>query len=321
MTSDTPPPTRQQLQDLRAALPDLAFDPARDAQVPLTHLADRYLNYYGLEFGDAFFHRWGRVVFAPYTIAAHYWLPNGAGTIPPQGMVLIVHGYFDHVGLYGHLIRHLLDAGYGVVAFDLPGHGLSSGERASIATFDHYVEVMEELLARLETVFTCPLGAVGQSTGGAILLKHLERGGTRDFHRVSVLAPLVEPAWWWLNKLVYALAHKRLQSIKRKLTASSSDPQLLPFLKADPLQADRIPIEWIGAMKGWVGEVRSMTPCEYPVSVIQGTADKTLAWRSNLRLLGRKFPRARVERVEGAQHHMVNEAPALRERIFDLLDF
>lgn len=321
MTSDTEPPTRQQLRELRAALPELAFDPARDHPVAPAKPANHYLSYYGLPFHERVFHRWGKVVCGAYTIATHYWLPEPSGAIPGRGMVLIVHGYFDHVGLYGHLVRHLLDKGCGVVAFDLPGHGLSSGERASIATFDHYVEVMEELLARLEARFAGPLGAVGQSTGGAILLKHLERGDSRDFTRVAVLAPLVAPAWWGLNKLTYALTHRFLKGIKRKFMANSGDPEFLPFLQADPLQSDYIPIEWIGAMKRWVEEVQSMAPCDAPVTIVQGTADKTLAWRSNLRLLEEKFPRARVEIVAGAQHHMVNETPELRERILERLGF
>jgi lysophospholipase len=321
MSNVSQPPTLQQLQDLRACLPDLAFDPDKDQPISQTLLAAHYLRYFGIDFEGKYFHRWGRVMLPTYTIASHYWLPALATDLPEKGMVVIVHGYFDHVGLYGHLIRYLLESGYGVVAFDLPGHGLSSGERASIESFTHYVEVFKALLAEIQGKFNVPVSAIGQSTGGAILLKYLANGGD-GVGKVTLLAPLVEPAYWWFNRAIYALSGHRLKGMKRKFLANSSDGNFVNFLAhGDPLQARYIPIAWIGAMKSWVDECRAMVPCDHPVTVLQGTADTTLAWRFNLKLLTKKFPQGRFVQIEGARHHLVNERDELREQVFEQMGF
>ena len=321
--------TLDQLHELAAGLPDLAFSPSRDSLPALGELTTSYLDYYGIDFRDDYFYRLGRLIHAPYTLACHYWLPleHGEPRVPEKGVVMVIHGYFDHVGLYGHLIRYLLGCGYGVMAFDLPGHGLSSGERASIESFDHYVEVFQALLALVKSQFNCPVSAVGQSTGGAILLKHLaetceETGSAHPaLDRVTLLAPLVEPAFWWFNKLVYALSRHRIKGIPRKFRDNSADSAFCRFLREDPLQPDFLPIDWLGAMKGWVEECRDMPPCPCPVTILQGKRDTTLSWRSNIKLLQKKFPNADIHLLDGVQHHMVNESPELREKILGLTGF
>ena len=317
--------TLEQIHDLRACLPDISFMPEADKSVSLPELESAYLNYYGIDFRTDHFHRFGRVVLPPYTIAVHYWLPTTRPSRPAKGVVMIVHGYFDHMGLFEHLTDFLLKRGYGVVGFDLPGHGLSSGERASIESFDHYVDVFDELLKMVHQGFTCPVSAIGQSTGGAILLKHLalshEREISPGLDKVTLLAPLIEPAMWWFNKWVYALVRKRVKGIKRKFRKNSEDPAFLDFLKKDPLQARQLPMPWLGAMKRWVNEARKMHPCPYPVNILQGKKDATLAWRANTKLLKKKYPNSQITLLDDVKHHMVNEAPPLREKIFSMMGF
>jgi alpha-beta hydrolase superfamily lysophospholipase len=315
----------EQIHDLRACLPDITFTPEADRPVVLTELEANYLNFYHIDFREDHFHRFGRVILPPYTIAVHYWLPDKIPAIPAKGMVILLHGYFDHMGLFEHLTRYLLAQGYGVVGFDLPGHGLSSGERASIESFDHYVTVFEALLKRVKNGFACPVSAIGQSTGGAILLKHLADNHSQNnpvvLDKVTLLAPLVEPAMWWFNKWVYLLTRNRLRGIKRKFRNNSQDKTFLEFIKKDPLQAHLLPMAWLGAMKRWVTECRKMKPCPHPVTILQGKADSTLAWRFNIKLLGKKFPNGTITLLDDVQHHMVNEAPPLREKIFSLMGF
>lgn len=62
------------------------------------------------------------------------------------GTVFVFHGYFDHAGIYRHLIRFLLELGYNVVVYDMPGHGLSSGKRTSITDFKQYQEALDRVL-------------------------------------------------------------------------------------------------------------------------------------------------------------------------------
>ena len=72
-----------------------------------------------------------------------------------RGTVLICHGYFDYVGLYRHLIAHVLELGYAVLAYDLPGHGLSSGPRGDPG-LPIYREVLDSAWSRPATTFPGP---------------------------------------------------------------------------------------------------------------------------------------------------------------------
>lgn len=60
----------------------------------------------------------------------------------PVGSLFLIHGYFDHLGTLKNLIDESLEKGFAVAVFDLPGHGLSSGNRGAIKSFSDYVEVL-----------------------------------------------------------------------------------------------------------------------------------------------------------------------------------
>ena len=308
------------LDQLRRNLPPLAFDPGTDPDGDTLAGAAEYLRHYHIErasLAPGVRHHMGRVTTNGYRIAAHYWLHP-----TPRGTVFVVHGYFDHVGLYGHLIRHLLARELNVVAFDLPGHGLSDGERVTIASFDHYTEVLGGILARAAAL-PAPWHGVGQSTGGAILIKYLLDGEhPRPLERIALLAPLVHPRHWGLNRLVYLASHRWRKAIDRKFMINSGDPAFLDFVQRhDPLQERHIPLEWIGAMKHWAEALHRLPPSPHPVTLVQGDADTTLDWRYNLRLLGKKLPNLHLHLLPGAQHHLVNEAEAIRTQVFAALAF
>ncbi|MEZ5530484.1 MAG: alpha/beta hydrolase [Porticoccaceae bacterium] len=312
---------RQQLEQLRASMPILKFEASLDSQSPNPE-RDWYLGYYGLELPEDLAvvqYRMGRFPSAGFEIATHYWVPEN-----PRGTYLVVHGYFDHIGLYGHLIRYLLRRGYAVVAFDLPGHGLSSGERVSIESFDHYVDVFSDLLHHCEAHFPKPWKAVGQSTGGAILIKYVMAAKPHhypnDLAQVTVLAPLIRPRDWIKSLRTFKVFHKVLRKVSRTFRPNTANELFNDFLmNADPLQYNFIPLEWVASMKRWTEEFAALPPCDYPLRVVQGDCDATVDWRYNLAALRRKFVNLQVDVIQGAQHHLVNEATWLRDRVFKAL--
>ena len=299
----------------------LTFDPLRDPPTPEEGPMRDYLRFYRLEFDNiaGTTTRSGHLELAGYCIAAHYWLPAVA-----RGTVFLVHGYFDHVGLYRHLIRFLLQQNLAVVAFDLPGHGISSGERVSIASFDRYVHVLAALLERCRERLPQPWHGIGQRTGSAILLKYImvTSPDRQDapLSSVHLLCPLIRPVKWPLSVWIYRLSHRWRERVPRSYRPSSHDPEFLDFVaRQDPLQDHYISVEWVGAMKRWIEEFQLLPPCDYPFHVIQGTADTTVDWRYNLTKMKAKLTRARFTLIDGARHQLVNEAPAIRQRVFEAL--
>lgn len=309
--SDTAP----DFSRLPEALPELHFDLARDGAHQGDSLMRAYLQHYGLALEAEFAsveHRFGRYRVADWDIAAHYWLPN-----EPRGTLVIVHGYFDHSALYRHAVRFALAHDLAVLAYDHPGHGLSSGPRLVIDSFDRYADVLQALLEASRGLFEGPRYALGQSMGGATLLNHLWRHGNALTGRTALLAPLVLPRGWGLSKWLYELLHRWVKEIPRTFIDSSHDADFNRFLaEQDPLQHRRLSVEWVGAMKAWDKTFRRWPVREDTLLMVQGTGDQTVDWPYNLQQIGRKLPNLKVEMVPEAGHHLVNETPKYRDPTF-----
>ncbi len=316
----------EQFQRLHQQLPTLTFNPDIDLVTPSTAAispeATTYLNHYRLNSltdKNDIRHFLGSAKCGSYTVACQYWLPPAAA-----GTVFVIHGYFDHSGLYRHLFQYLLNKNFAVVTFDLPGHGLSDGEQASIASFDHYVEVFESLLVMAQSKLPKPWHCVGQSTGGAIALKHLldEKPEKHLFSNIALLAPLLLPRRWQFVRLFHLLTHRFKSSTPRALEPNSNDPDFVDFLAGhDPLQANHIPLEWIGAMKHWIEEFRDLPPSDFPMHIVQGDLDSTLNWRYNLKQFSGKLPLAKIHVIKGARHHLANEIERIRAETFAAMGF
>ena len=236
------------------------------------------------------------------------------------GAVIIVHGYMDHTGLYGHLIRHLLGRQLTVVCLDLKGHGLSSGAACSITDFGDYVTQVKSVIILCQAHFAGPLHGIGQSMGGSVLMKHCLNQSAHNaypFTSLTLLAPLLQPADWKKNRRLYYFSRWFVKSIKRVFRPSSWDMEFLAFLREqDPLQPTRVPLDWIGAMDQWISEFAQANKVDYPVHIIQGDNDKTLDWKYNLSQFRLTFNALQVTIIKRANHHLVNEEEALRESIF-----
>jgi len=310
---------------LRQSLAPLQFN---DATAESALLA-QYRAHYGLTLGHPELpveHRLGTFdVGGPgsndYQLVCQYFV------LPPErqaGTVFLLHGYFDHVGLFGHLIRHCLRLGLSVVMFDQPGHGLSSGSPASIDSFTRYVGALDGCLQLAEAQqVPKPWHAIGQSTGGAVLIDALQQQTAPLLYaaeRVILLAPLLRPRRWPQTQMLFYLLRRFLRSTPRGFADNSHDREFLEFLKQhDALQSRVIPMDWIQAMVDYQRRFHAAPIGSECLHVIQGTDDDTVDWQYNLQQIVRKFPESRSYMVADARHHLVNESSDYRERIFGLV--
>ncbi|QTF92659.1 alpha/beta hydrolase [Halomonas sp. BM-2019] len=304
---------------LQALGPMRLFEPS-GSEPDGDHLV-RYLGHYGLAplLAEHVGLYVGYVDARDFRLWTQVWSPA-----EPVGTAFVVHGYFDHLGLYRHLLERLLERHWRVVLWDLPGHGLSSGPRASIDDFDDYGGCLEALQAHLEAEELAPrpwLG-VGQSTGAAILATDaLTRGDDGHWAGLALLAPLVRPWGWSQTSWLHLLAGPFVRSIPRKFRANSTDAEFAAFLRErDPLQTDRVEVGWVSAMRRWMPRLLALPPNPVPTLILQGEQDLTVDWEWNLGVLERKFPNAEIHRHPEARHHLVNEAEPIRLALFGTLD-
>lgn len=315
--------TQQQLQQLANDLPPLRFDGEQDLVWPQTPQVQAYLANYAIDFTHSYAnlrYGLGRVDAAGFGIATHYWLPPQA-----RGTVVIVHGYYDHVGVFDKAIRFALQHNFAVMAFDLPGHGLSSGDQAAIDSFDQYGDVLHELLSRAASLLPRPVHALGQSTGASVILNYLwryEEPGNVPFalEKIALFAPLILPRGWRIGRFAYYALRPFVRRLNRGSSRSSHDPVFTRFVESgDGLQSKYLSLKWVGAMARWHRFFLQAKPLSRPLLVVQGTGDMTVAWRYNLRQIRKKLPGAKIEMIERAGHQLINESPEYRDKLLDIV--
>lgn len=287
-----------------------------------------YEEYYGLNFSDLdpdlqpTRSTIGTFTSGSYELVCQHFLPSKH---PPRKTAFLLHGYFDHAGLYRHLIKHLLQNDIAVVIFDLPGHGLSSGAIASINSFQDYSAALIECLklARQQQV-PSPWVGIGQSTGGAIFMDALlenkldKQVSPQDF---ILLGPLLRPKHWSRSKILFSLSKLFVASTPRRFSKNSHDAEFLEFLESkDELQSRILPRDWVLAMIDYINRFEAAPRHEQPLQIIQGRGDGTVEWETNIPKIVEKFSGSKVHWVDEAGHHLVNESLQYREQIFSIID-
>jgi len=296
-----------------------------DAHAPLLGLggepepawAGQWRKYYGLDLGRQLEQRFVSLQVPGYQLMAQYFRPRTA-----TASILILHGYYDHMGLYGHLIRWATNNQLAVLICDLPGHGLSTGPRASINEFSEYqsaLAAMFELARRLE--LPQPWHLAGQSMGGAIALDYaLHQPDGSQLGELILLAPLVRPVSWRKSRLLYHSLRPFVRQIRRARSVSSTDLEFVDFLQRDPLQAQILPTAWVGALERWIKQIENAEASKISPLIIQGDEDQTVDWQHNLGVLEQKFSGPKICMLPGAGHHLVNEQQAYRQMAFDFIE-
>jgi alpha-beta hydrolase superfamily lysophospholipase len=314
---------KQELDVLSGQMPSL-LTCLPDDEWMLSTPVQAYLNFYGINFTDEIVnirHRFGALDTKKFRIAAHFWQPKN-----PVGTVVVVHGYYDHVGVFDHPIRYALTHNLAVLAFDLPGHGLSSGEQAVINSFDEYADVLASVMQQMKSFFVGPVYALGQSTGCAVILNYLWRYANvqnecTQFAKMALCSPLIlARGWRGSGQYVYALLKHFLRKVARGKGHSSHDFTFNHFLQIDPLQSKFLSVRWVGAMKQWHQQFSAFQTLQTKLLVVQGTGDKTVDWQYNIPLIQQKLPQASVVYVEAAGHQLVNESEEYRAPVFAAID-
>jgi alpha-beta hydrolase superfamily lysophospholipase len=98
----------------------------------------------------------------------------------PERVVVLVHGYGEHIGRYEHVAAALRDGGAVVWGLDHAGHGRSAGDRAVVADFDAVAGDVDRVVD-LARAAAPGLGVVlvGHSMGGMIATRYLQLHGDK----------------------------------------------------------------------------------------------------------------------------------------------
>lgn len=238
-----------------------------------------------------------------------------------RGLILYIHGYLDHFGLYKEFIKFFTQNNYIVVGVDLPGHGLSTGKIADIVDFGQYASSIEAITSILKAKYQhleLNYSLFGFSAGAAVGIEYLLRNASNlPFNKACWFAPLLRVPKWRYTELARYL-DPIVKYVSRQNRNVSHDPVFVNFIRLnDPLQAMFLPLRWVTAMHEWEARLAKYKPLELATCIIQGTADATIDWQYNIPSLVKLFPNHRVHYIADGYHNLCNEAEEYRKVVYD----
>jgi alpha-beta hydrolase superfamily lysophospholipase len=171
-------------------------------------------------------------------IFAQSWLPDDH----VKGIICLVHGLGEHSGRYARWAELFVQAGYGMLAVDLPGHGRTEGRLAYVKSYEDLLDCVDLLIRKSEDLFPgLPRILYGHSMGGNIAINYA-------ISREAPVKALIASAPWlrltfrvspldlafgkMMNNLFPRVRFKRKGTKAEKL---SHNPDHWEDLRSDPL--------------------------------------------------------------------------------------
>ncbi|MDS1268882.1 alpha/beta hydrolase [Lipingzhangella sp. LS1_29] len=149
----------------------------------------------------------------------------------PDHLVVLVHGYAEHIGRYTHVAEQLVDSGAVVYGLDHQGHGRSAGPRVDIDDFATVVQDLHRLVTQARTAYrSIPLVVVGHSMGGMIATRYAQQHGA-GVSGLVLSGPVLGP-WSALTALI---DHPELREAPLDASALSRDPNVATAYTQDEL--------------------------------------------------------------------------------------
>jgi alpha-beta hydrolase superfamily lysophospholipase len=239
------------------------------------------------------------------------WWPREA----PRAAVLLVHGYGEYSGRYGHVGAYLSRQGYAVHTYDQRGFGRSDGRRGYVESVDAYLDDLGGMLNLVRAEHAAvPLILFGHSMGGAFsTLFAIERDDPPDALILSSpmlrlgegTSPLLKP----FAPLAGLLA-PTLPTIRHRRGLSSRDPQVVEQKEADFFVYHGSVLARTGAefLRATKRIARGMEAVTLPFLVFHGTHDQVTNVEGSREL----YRRARstdktLHLYEGLYHETLNE--------------
>jgi len=290
----------------------------------------------------------GDVAEGPAGVSA-WWVTSADGTrlrlaVWPRGKkgtVLLFPGRTEYCEKYGRVAADLAKAGYGMAAFDWRGQGLADRpqhrrDMGHVVSFDEYREDVAAFRAALEILKVAkPWFLVGHSMGGAIGLRALYDG--LPVHATAFTAPMwgirMKPLLKSISGIVLTLAGPFGLG---KTFAPTTGPYAPMSFDDNPLTTDRDQFEYMarqtaahpeltlgGPSNLWVkaaldetsGLMRRPAP-DLPCVAIVGTREKIVEVDAVAARM-QTWPGARYVALDGAEHEVLMEAPARRQRTLE----
>ncbi|WP_227419498.1 alpha/beta fold hydrolase [Roseitranquillus sediminis] len=260
------------------------------------------------------------------------------------GTILLFTGRTEYVEKYGRAAAEFGARGYAVASVDWRGQGLSdraltdvlTGHVADFADYQHDVDALVGMVR--EMGLPRPFHLVAHSMGGGIGLRSLHR-------RIDVasavfsapmwgigMSPFARPLAWLMSWTARGLGHGH-RYIPGTSAASyvgdapfddnllTTDREMFDYMQRQTatvpeLQLGGPSMSWLLAALNETRSLRRLRPPDVPTLAMIGT-DEGIVDPDAVRDLMKRWPRGRLDVVEGARHEIMMERPDTRRRFFE----
>ncbi len=254
------------------------------------------------------------------------WLPAGPDPAAPQpevtAVVAVVHGYGDHGGRYVWFGEDMAARGYGVYAYDLRGHGHSSGRRGQVGRFEEYLHDTEVFLDEVRRAQPGkPIFLLGHSMGGLVCAR-LAEVRPPDVRGLILSSPFLQ--------LAEAVPPSRVVGVRAlakvwpnrdigntvRAPQLSHDEAVVEAYVTDRLVHHVAPARWAAEMlSAQTATMADAARIDQPLLVLYGTDDQVV----DVAFIETLYEQVKAEdksilRYEGFYHECFNETG--REQVF-----
>ena len=232
-----------------------------------------------------------------------------------KGTVVIAHGLAEHHERYQHVIKFFLKHGFGVVAYDMRGHGRSEGARCFVSKFSTFSDDLETVLRAIKDPER-PIFLLGHSMGSLVVMDFLNRNqGKIPIQAVAVVGMPIKPTVEVSNiKKIFAqifnltYPHLALSAgIDSRLL--SRDERVGKAYDQDPLVCKKVTVGWYQAFTAAVESVpQSLREINVPALFLHGGDDR-IAHPDGSRVMFQVYPcpDKQLHIYEGCYHELLNE--------------
>ncbi|SHH30097.1 alpha/beta hydrolase [Thermosipho atlanticus] len=243
-----------------------------------------------------------------------YQFRKGSGK---KGWIVVVHGLGEHIGRYEKLVEGLIKREFGVIGFDLPGHGKSQGRRGH-TSIEEIIKVINNLTNDIEKFHI-----FGHSLGGLIAIRYVQE----NVDRVKTLV-VSSPALYIKPSILQKVLLSIMIYFYPSLTVSNGiDPNLLSRNKEavekyvkDKLVHDRISVKLGRSLVKNIQLAHSrVNDIVVPTLMLVGTEDKITPLDGSYAFFERlQLPKEDklLIKYEGGYHEMF-EDPKYREKFYN----
>jgi alpha-beta hydrolase superfamily lysophospholipase len=233
----------------------------------------------------------------------------------PKHVVVLVHGFAEHIGRYGEIFKRLNRAGMSVLGVDLRGHGRSHGMRGYINNISDYVDDLDAAVREAKARNNASTVVILAHSMGALVASCYTAQYPNQVSGLILSSPLIEiaveiPAWkrkagHWMAKLMPSFSLKSTMDTKYL----THDTEIVRAYDKDPLVFHYVRAGWFDQITGFKDEAfKTAKKIKTPVLIQFSPEDYVVnyetghAWASEIR-----SPNKQILVYDGFYHEIYNE--------------